>query len=145
MNERAHIGLDVHKDTIAVAMLRPSATEVNERVISDTCEAIRRLLARHDPDATHACYEGRADRIRHAAHDRRPSLWVRRDRALAHPPQERLARQDRSHRRTQPRAAPSRRRAHVRARPRGRGGGGARPHPRARGDQVPIAGSPGSA
>jgi len=57
INECTHIGLDVHKDTIAVAVLRPGTTEVDERVIPNTPEAIRRFLSRHDPDATHACYE----------------------------------------------------------------------------------------
>jgi transposase len=57
MNECTHIGLDVHKDTIAVAVLRPGTTEVDERVIPNTPEAIRRLLAHHDPLFTHACYE----------------------------------------------------------------------------------------
>jgi transposase len=57
MNECTHIGLDVHKDTIAVAVLRPGTTDVDERVIPNTPEAIRRLLARHDPTATHLCYE----------------------------------------------------------------------------------------
>ncbi|MDI6900888.1 MAG: hypothetical protein QMC79_04250 [Anaerosomatales bacterium] len=36
MNECTHIGLDVHKDTIAVAVLRPGTTEVDERVIPNT-------------------------------------------------------------------------------------------------------------
>jgi len=57
MNECTHIGLDVHKDTIAVAVLRPQTTEVDERVIPNTPEAIRRLLTRHDPTATCLCYE----------------------------------------------------------------------------------------
>jgi len=57
MNKCTHIGLDVHKDTIAVAVLRPGTTEVDERVIPNTPEAIRRLLARHDPAATRLCYE----------------------------------------------------------------------------------------
>jgi transposase len=57
MNECTHIGLDVHKDTIAVAILRPSTTEVDERVIPNTPEAIRRLLARHDPRCAYLCYE----------------------------------------------------------------------------------------
>ncbi|MCE5202856.1 MAG: transposase, partial [Actinomycetia bacterium] len=57
MNECTHIGLDVHKDTIAVAVLRPGTTEVGERVVPNTPEAIRRLLARHDPAATRLCYE----------------------------------------------------------------------------------------
>lgn len=57
MNECTHIGLDVHKDTIAVAVLRPNTTEVDERVIPNTPEAIRRLLCRHDPASTSLCYE----------------------------------------------------------------------------------------
>lgn len=57
MNECTHIGLDVHKDTIAVAVLRPGTTEVDERVVPNTTEAIRRLLARHDPHLTMLCYE----------------------------------------------------------------------------------------
>lgn len=57
MNECTHIGLDVHKDSIAVAVLRPGTTEVDERVVPNTPEAIRRLLARHDPRHTCSCYE----------------------------------------------------------------------------------------
>jgi len=57
MNECTHIGLDVHKDTIAVAVLRPGTTEVDERVVPNTTEAIRRLLDRHDPHLTMLCYE----------------------------------------------------------------------------------------
>ena len=58
MEELTHIGLDVHKDTIAVAVLRPGTIEVDERVIPNTPEAIRRLL-RHYPDrsALSTCYE----------------------------------------------------------------------------------------
>ncbi|MDZ4178105.1 MAG: IS110 family transposase, partial [Coriobacteriia bacterium] len=57
MNECTHIGLDVHKDTIAVAVLRSGTSEVDERVIPNTPEAIRRLLARQDPRLTALCYE----------------------------------------------------------------------------------------
>jgi hypothetical protein len=46
-----HIGLDVHKDTIAVAVPRPGTLECDERVIANTPEAIRRLLSRL-PDAS---------------------------------------------------------------------------------------------
>jgi transposase len=58
MQELTHIGLDVHKDTIAVAVLRPGTTECDERVIPNTSEAVRRLL-RHYPDrsALSTCYE----------------------------------------------------------------------------------------
>jgi transposase len=58
MNECTHIGLDVHKDTIAVAVLRPGTTEVDERVIPNTSEAVRRLLRHHeDPSVLRTCYE----------------------------------------------------------------------------------------
>jgi transposase len=57
MNECTHIGLDVHKDTIAVAVLRPVTGEIDERVIPNTPEAVRRLLRRHDPAAARVCYE----------------------------------------------------------------------------------------
>ena len=57
MNEFTHIGLDVHKDTIAVAVLRPNTTEVDERVMPNTPEAIRRLHSRHDPLTARLCYE----------------------------------------------------------------------------------------
>ena len=58
MNECTHIGLDVHKDSIAVALLRPGSTEVDERVIPNTPEAVRKLLRRHrDPDKLRVCYE----------------------------------------------------------------------------------------
>ena len=57
MNECTHIGLDVHKDTIAVAVLRPVTGEIDERVVPNTPEAVRRLLRRHDQDATRVCYE----------------------------------------------------------------------------------------
>ena len=58
MTELTHIGLDVHKDTIAVATLRPGATTCDERVIPNTSEAVRRLLRRHpDPSLLSTCYE----------------------------------------------------------------------------------------
>jgi len=58
MSDITHIGLDVHKDSIAVAVLRPGTTEVDERVIPNTPEALRRLFRRYeDPSALRACYE----------------------------------------------------------------------------------------
>ncbi len=58
MEQLSHIGLDVHKDTIAVAVLRPGATEVDERTIPDTPEAIRKLLRPYqDPSTLRVCYE----------------------------------------------------------------------------------------
>ena len=58
MQELTHIGLDVHKETIAVAVLRPGTTECEERVITNTPEALRRLFSRFpDRGALRACYE----------------------------------------------------------------------------------------
>ena len=58
MDNCTHIGLDVHKDTIAVAVLRPGGIDVDERVIPNTPEAIRKLLRPFDDaDALRICYE----------------------------------------------------------------------------------------
>jgi len=58
MQESTHIGLDVHKETIAVAVLRPGTGECDERVIANTPAALRKLFARYpDRAALHACYE----------------------------------------------------------------------------------------
>jgi len=58
MPEPTHIGLDVHKESIAVAVLRPGASECDERVIPNTPEALRKLLRRFDdPAALRVCYE----------------------------------------------------------------------------------------
>jgi transposase len=58
MHQLTHIGLDVHKDTIAVAVLRPDTIECDERVIPNTSEAVRRLLSRYpDPSQLSTCYE----------------------------------------------------------------------------------------
>lgn len=47
----------IYKNTIAVAVVRPHTTEVDERVVPNTSEALRRLLSRHDPHLTSICYE----------------------------------------------------------------------------------------
>ena len=58
MQELTHIGLDVHKETIAVAVLRPGTGECDERVIANTPAALRKLFARYpDRRALRACYE----------------------------------------------------------------------------------------
>jgi hypothetical protein len=58
MAEPTHIGLDVHKETIAVAVLRPGGIECDERVIPNTPEALRKLLGRFDDaEALRVCYE----------------------------------------------------------------------------------------
>jgi transposase len=58
MAEPTHIGLDVHKETIAVAVLRPGSSTCDQRVIPNTPEALRKLLARFpDRAALRTCYE----------------------------------------------------------------------------------------
>jgi len=46
MDHVTHLGLDVHKDTIAVATLRPDQDLPDERVIPNTPEALRKLVGR---------------------------------------------------------------------------------------------------
>jgi transposase len=56
MHELTHIWLDVHKETIAVAVLRPG--ESDECVIANTPAALRKLFARYpDRAALRSCYE----------------------------------------------------------------------------------------
>ncbi|MGH2711213.1 MAG: hypothetical protein ACRDH9_08440 [Actinomycetota bacterium] len=56
MEDVTHLGLDVHKDTIAAALLRPGAEEPEERVIPNTPEALRKLVGRRAA-SLFACYE----------------------------------------------------------------------------------------
>jgi len=58
MYEFTHLGLDAHKDTIAVAVLRSGMTTCDERLIPHTPEAIRKLLSRRpDPSLLRTCYQ----------------------------------------------------------------------------------------
>jgi transposase len=58
MDQITHIGLDVHKETIAVATLRPGAVICEERTIPNTVEALRALVGSlGDSGRLHACYE----------------------------------------------------------------------------------------
>jgi len=58
MQEPTHIGLDVHKETIAVAVLRPGTVECDERQIPNTPEALRKLFYRFpDRAVLRTCYE----------------------------------------------------------------------------------------
>jgi transposase len=58
MDSVTQIGLDVHKETIAVALLRPGEARPDERVIANTSEALRKLVAGlGDPSRYAACYE----------------------------------------------------------------------------------------
>lgn len=56
MDHVTHLGLDVHKDTIAVAILRPDQNLPDERVIPNTPEALRKLVDRRRGGLV-ACYE----------------------------------------------------------------------------------------
>ena len=124
MQESTHIGLDVHKETIAVAVLRPGrAASATSASSPNTPEALRRLFARYpDRAALRTCYEAGPDRLRHPAPAQLAGRALRGDRPLADPQAQRRARQDRPHRRPQPRPPAPRRRAH----------GGARAHRRPR-------------
>jgi hypothetical protein len=62
MPELTHIGLDVHKETIAVAVLRSGTGECDQCAIANTPTAPRKLLASY-PDRT-----GVADLLRGRAH-----------------------------------------------------------------------------
>lgn len=57
MGNATHLGLDVHKETVAVAVLRPGATVPEQRVIPNTPEALRKLVQLTGPDPLAACYE----------------------------------------------------------------------------------------
>lgn len=57
MDNATHLGLDVHKDTIAVALLPPGAAVPDERVIPNTSEAVRKLVAHRNPGSLVVCYE----------------------------------------------------------------------------------------
>jgi len=46
-----YLGLDVHKDSIAVAVLRPHDREPDQFVVPNTAEALRKVVARF-PEAT---------------------------------------------------------------------------------------------
>lgn len=69
MNECMHIGLDVHKDTIAVAVLRPVTGEIDERVIPNAPEAVRKLLSRHQRERQWADPSVPAEADEHGASD----------------------------------------------------------------------------
>ena len=61
MPELTHIGLDVHKETIAVAVLRPGTSECEVGVIANTPAALHKLIARFPERAELCtCYEAGA-------------------------------------------------------------------------------------
>jgi transposase len=52
------VGMDVHRDTIAIALLRPGEQIPLEQSITNTAEAVRRQLRRWgDPGSLRVCYE----------------------------------------------------------------------------------------
>ncbi|NIA24028.1 MAG: IS110 family transposase, partial [Gammaproteobacteria bacterium] len=57
MSDVTHLGLDVHKETTAVALLRPGVVEPDHRVIPTTVEAYRKLVTRVGTEGLVACYE----------------------------------------------------------------------------------------
>lgn len=57
MDNRTHVGLDVHKETTAVAVLRPGTIEPDERVTATTPEAYRKLVRSLAKDNPVYCYE----------------------------------------------------------------------------------------
>ena len=57
MSNATHLGLDMHKDTIAVALLRPDDPVLDERTIPNTPEALRKLVRGCSTKPLVACYE----------------------------------------------------------------------------------------
>lgn len=57
MSSVTHVGLDVHKDSTAVAVLRPDAVEPDHRVVTSTPQAYRKLVAGLGVEGTVFCYE----------------------------------------------------------------------------------------
>lgn len=57
MHHVTHIGLDVHKESTAVAILRPGDREPDHRVIDSTPAAYRKLFAGVSAHEVIACYE----------------------------------------------------------------------------------------
>ena len=57
MDNLTHVALDVHKDSTAVAVLRPGDHESDQRVIASTPEAYRKLVAAVGTDHVVVCYE----------------------------------------------------------------------------------------
>lgn len=52
------VGLDVHKDSISIALLRPGQDDPDQERIPNTPEEIRRLVGRWaDPSSVRVCYE----------------------------------------------------------------------------------------
>ena len=109
-----YVGMDVHKNSISVAVAAAGRGEAHfYGKIDNRPEAIRRLISALAPSGQrlHYCYEagpcgyGICRQMRDTEHDGDPG------RAVADPAQIRRSRQDRSARRADPGSARSRRRA----------------------------------
>lgn len=57
MSNRTHVGLDVHKESTAVAVLRPGSTEPDHRVVATTPVAYHKLVKALAGDDVVFCYE----------------------------------------------------------------------------------------
>jgi transposase len=57
VSNRTHVGLDVHKETTAVAVLKPEASITDDRVIATTPEAYRKLVRSLKGTDVVFCYE----------------------------------------------------------------------------------------
>lgn len=57
MDNRTHVGLDVHKAATAVAILRPGLLAPDDRMIATTPEAYRKLVKSLAKETTVFCYE----------------------------------------------------------------------------------------
>jgi hypothetical protein len=95
MDHATHLGMDVHRDTIAEAILRPDQNVPDERVIPKTPEVLRRLVARRRGTVV-ACYEARVDQLRDPPVASSLGVPVRRHRSDAHPSPDRPTSEDRS-------------------------------------------------
>lgn len=57
MDKRTHVGLDVHKESTAVGVLRPGRTEPDDRVIATNLQSYRKLVKSFGDTDVVFCYE----------------------------------------------------------------------------------------
>jgi hypothetical protein len=99
MDNVTHLGLDVHKDSIALGLLRPGREVPDHRVINNTPDAIRKLVSRLDVTSLIACYEAEPTGYDTYPAARLPRSVLGRHCTCTHPAPRRSAHQDRSSRR----------------------------------------------
>ncbi len=125
-----HLGLDTHKDTIAVAVLCADQAEADRCTIPNTPEAIRKFVATlGGPSQLLALQRVRPDRLRHLPNSSRPRRALRRQSPSPDCWPCGSAGEDRSAGCAKPRATPSRWGAHCDSHPEPSGRGAARLHP----------------